>query len=147
MKIIYNTFNEKEQKFEENEITCPHCKSILRISEEDFSEGEYGACYILCPCCHKKIEDDKFPYFDVTRYTVSFPKSYHSFKDGVDIEDEEINKMVDECIRVFEEYPEETFRYHAVGNTFVAVFNHVEEDDYYVVVTKNYFDTYVDKEK
>ena len=65
-------------------------------------------------------------------------------RDGaVDIDNKEITSQIKEIIVWLKRHPEEPYRYMGSGNTFVCVFNH--EDEYYVMVTKNYFDVSIDK--
>lgn len=143
MKVIFNTFTDKK---EEDEIICTHCKSVLRVSEEDFNIGEYGASYIVCPCCKEKIESDNFPFINLTKDNVKFPKHYHCTKNSAkQLEDYEVDDKVRYCIDFLQKYPKEPYRYFATGDSFIIVFNHTDEEDYYVMVAKDYFDTFVEK--
>ena len=64
-------------------------------------------------------------------------------ENAVKISDKEINKYIKECINWLEKNPNESFRYMGTGDSFIVVFNH--EDEYYILVAKNYFDSYIDK--
>ena len=137
MKIIQNNYDCKTTE----EIICEHCNSIFELDEndDDIIISDDDDNYVYCPCCGQKV----YLYEPNTKDNIRFPTSYHAFKNGVNIDDEEINKWVKECIEELEKNPEEYFKYIGSGNTFVVVFNH--EDEYYIVVTKNYFDVSIDK--
>jgi hypothetical protein len=78
---------------------------------------------------------------------IEFPKHFNKKgKNGgnaVEISDKEINKYIKECINWLEKNPNESFIYIGIGDSFVVVFNH--ENEYYILVAKNYFDSCIDK--
>lgn len=137
MRIIQNNYNEYTETTQE--IVCEYCNSVFEIDNSDIITPEEDDEYVYCPCCNRKV----YLYEPNTKDNINFPTSYHTFKNGADITDEEINKWVRECIEWLEENPEESYRYIGSGNTFVVVFNF--EDEYHITVTKNYFETYIDK--
>ena len=140
MKIIQNNYiNNYVEEDTIQEIICEHCNSVFEIDDDDIIRTDYDDEYVYCPCCNQRI----YLYEPNTKDNINFPTSYHAFENGVDITDEEINKWVRECVEWLEKNPEEPYKYIGSGNTFVIVFSH--EDEYYIVVTKNYFDTSIDK--
>ncbi len=141
MKIIENNFNQENN----DRIICNNCNSIFEYDENDIKyDGEDYEYYVKCPCCaYSNIVPDKV----VTIDNVKYPNDYHDFSNGKDWSDAQIDEAVRECIFYLIENPNEYFRYVSSGNTFICVFNHSEEDEYFVVVSKSHSETYVDKEK
>ena len=137
MRIIQNNYNGYTETTQE--IICEHCNSVFEIDNSDIITPEDDDEYVYCPCCNQKV----YLYEPNTKDNIRFPTSYHNFVNGVDIIDEEIDKWVKECVEWFEKYPDEPYKYIASGNTFVIVLN--LEDEYSIIVAKNYFETYIDK--
>lgn len=137
MRIIQNNYNEYTETTQE--IICEHCNSVFEIDNSDIITPVDDDEYVCCPCCNRKV----YLYEPNTKDNIRFPTSYYHFENGADIIDEEIDEWVRKCIEWLEENPEESYKYIGSGNTFVVVFNH--EDEYYIVVTKNYFETDIDK--
>lgn len=143
MKIIENNYKCELAKDEEIEYICESCNSIFQYNDDDIEINEYGDEYVKCPCCeHKCLVVEK-----VTEKNINFPKSFYEFggnnTESVDISNAEITMKIRECIMWLKKNPNEPFKYMAYGNMFLCVFNH--EDEYYIIVTKNYFDTTIDK--
>lgn len=137
MKVIKNNYNE------ENNIQyiCEECNSVFEYDNNDICIDSYGDNYVNCPCCGKKCYiDEEMP----TVNNIEFPRHFIKIgENAVEISDKEINKYIKECINWLEKNPNESFRYIGTGDSFVVVFNH--EDEYYILVAKNYFDSYIDK--
>lgn len=136
MKIIQNNYDCKTE-----EIICEHCNSIFELDEndDDIIVSDDNDNYVYCPCCGQKV----YLYEPNTKDNINFPTSYTNFASGVDISNEEINEWIKECIEWLDENPEQPYKYIGTGNTFAVVFNH--EDEYTILVTKNYFESYIDK--
>ena len=140
MKVIQNNYiNNYVEEDTIQEIICEHCNSVFEIDDDDIIRTDYDDEYVYCPCCNQRI----YLYEPNTKDNIRFPISYHTFREGVDIQDTEIDEWVRECITKLENDSELCYAYTGSGNTFVIVFSH--EDEYYIVVTKNYFDTSIDK--
>ena len=138
MKIIKNNYNETFQ------FTCNECNSVIEYDNDDICIDSYGRKYIICPCC-----GDEY-YLDqeiITVDNVTYPDHYHDFSNGKDWNNTSINECVKKIILWLKENPGEPYKYIASGNTFICVFNHYDDDVYYVMVTKNYSDTFVEKEE
>lgn len=140
MKIIKNNYNYDEISTEE--YVCEECNSIFQYDDYDISIDANGFESVTCPCCNHRC----IVSVPVTEKNIEFPKNFYQFgvRDGaVDIDNEEITSQIKEIIVWLKRHPEEPYRYMASGNTFLCVFNH--EDEYYIMVAKNYFDTSIDK--
>lgn len=139
MKIIKNNFKEEMPT---EEYICENCNSVFEYEDEDINIRADDIEYVICPCCgHTCIT-----YTPPTVETIKFPVDFHQFetKNGaVDIKDDEITDRIRESIKWLQQYPEEPFKYISYGNMFLCVFNH--EDEYYIIVCKNYFESSIDK--
>lgn len=143
MRIIENNYKYDLAKDYEIEYICESCNSVFQYNDDDIEFNECEDEYVKCPCCgHRCLVAEK-----VTEKNIEFPKSFYEFggnnTKSVNISDNEITKNIKECISWLKKNPNEPYRYMAHGNMFLCVFNH--EDEYYIMVTKNYFDSSIDK--
>ena len=143
MRIIENNYKYDLAKDYEIEYICESCNSVFQYNDDDIEFDECEDEYVKCPCCgHKCLVAEK-----VTEKNIEFPKSFYEFggnnTKSVNISDNEITENIKECISWLKKNPNEPYRYMAYGNMFLCVFNH--EDEYYIMVTKNYFDASIDK--
>lgn len=141
MKIIQNNYTKENEVSEE--YICEECNSVFEYNDSDiWIDSKNDEC-VTCPCCnHSCIVN-----VPITEKNIEFPKSFYEFggnnTKSVNISDSEITKNIKECISWLKKNPNKPYRYIAYGNMFLCVFNH--EDEYYIMVTKNYFDTSIDK--
>ena len=146
MKIIQNNYEAPIIEEENFNIICEECNSVFEIEKEDCHIGQYGIAFVNCPCCGKENIIDEYS-IDLNKNNLDFPTHYTHIatknKETSFIENKEINNWIKESINWLEQNPQETFRYGATGDTFTVVFNH--EDEYWVVVTKDYYETSIDK--
>ena len=134
--------NDVEQAFYRQH--CEECHSELEFAFDDTYEGALGARYLKCPVCGRenitKIETPK-----LSSDNIKFPK--HFFEPGgVDISDDQINDWVYKCLKVAEESdkPYGYFVQTGTGNTKVILMAY--EDEYDIVVAKDYYQTSVIRE-
>lgn len=120
MRIIESNYQDKEQEYE---ITCPHCKSKLAYKFDDVISDSFNDSWIYCPVCNKEISiyDDEIPTIE----TIQYPKDFYSFENAVPIKDTEINKWVKECINDLDK--DTDFSYRASGDTFVFAYKSDED--------------------
>lgn len=140
MKIIQNNYTKENEVSEE--YICEECNSVFEYEKYDIYTDKDGIERVDCPCCSHSC----VIYNPTTEDNITFPKSFYQFgvHDGaVDIDNEEITSWIKEIIVWLKHHPEEPYKYKGSGNTFICVFNH--EDEYYVMVAKNYFDCSIDK--
>ena len=139
MRIIQNNYNEIE---ESEEYICEECNSVFVYDDYDIYVDKDGVESVDCPCCNHRC----IVSVPVTEKNVEFPKSFYHFgenKGAVKIDNNEITSRIKESIVWLKRHPEESYRYVGSGDTFLCVFNH--EDEYYIMVAKNYFDVHIDK--
>lgn len=140
MKIIQNNYTKENEVSEE--YICEECNSVFEYDDYDVWVDSKNDKYVTCPCCNHSC----IVSVPTTEKNIEFPKSFYQFgvNDGaVDIDNEEITSRIKEMIVWLKRHPEEPYKYMGSGNTFICVFNH--EDEYYIMVTKNYFDASIDK--
>lgn len=146
MKIIKNNHSKFDKELIEFKCTCPNCQSILEINENDVQYDKKDMeRYIICPCCHMRINDE---YFDrtITLDNISYPFDFYQFgicAESKHLSNEEINKMVKECTDFFKDNPDDDYKYIGAGDTFIIALNLNEE--YYFLVAKNYEEAFIDK--
>ena len=143
MKIIQNNYT-KENEVSEEYYVCEECNSVFEYEDYDIYryKDEDGIERVDCPCCGQSC----IISVPITERNIEFPKSFYQFgvHDGaVDIDNEKITSQIKEIIVWLKRHPEEPYRYMGSGNTFICVFNH--EDEYYIMVAKNYFEASIDK--
>ena len=140
MKIIQNNYTNENKATEE--YICEECNSVFVYDDYDIYIDKNGEESVTCPCCgHHCVV-----YIPVTEKNIEFPKSFYQFgltNGAVKIDNEEITSWIKESVIWLKRHPEESYKYVGSGDTFLCVFNH--EDEYYIMVAKNYFDSHIDK--
>jgi len=149
MKIIKNNANlqdmiekEKEKSKFPMKLTCSECGSEFEVEESDLEVGELGLYQLPngCPCCGSEIEIDDG--IDLTVDNVNFPQHYYRFN-GRQLDDDEINKYVKECIETLRNTDDKNF-YHTFtgsGSTVVHVMRYEGDKDFVVDVCNEYYET------
>ena len=123
---------------------CYECDAELEFSLEDTYIGALGARYVKCPICGYEIMTDECDGIELNSSNIEFPKHFFEPK-GVDIPDSKINNWVRECLKVAEESdkPYGYFVHTGSGNTLVILLAY--EDDYEIIVAKDYYETSLDR--
>lgn len=150
MKIIRNNYNQRNYNKETQSLKfeCDNCGSELEVDIDEIEIGQLGLGYVTCPCCGEDVYDENFIQIELTKDNLNFPQHYCSFKDGVDVENDEINKDIKNMITSLENSTDENdfMRFTATGNTIIFVMKYVEDEEYHIVVGKDYYETYVPME-
>lgn len=152
MKILKNNYNEEPvveaKPLFPRIICCNKCSSELEYDKQDLTEGLYGAHYITCPLCGEKVYDYEYEgNITVTPSNVKFPTHFYSFKDGVNVSNERIQQYIQEGIQYLRNDPKEFVYNVSTGNMLIVIFRQEEEHTYNVIVSKDYYDTYIDFQK
>ena len=146
MKVIKNNYKKRNYQFP-LKIRCDDCNSELEVEENDCYIGWLGQYYCTCPCCGLTIMLDEPEGITLTKDNLEFPTHYHHpGEDAVDVSPEEINKEVNRLITNLRNNKYEDdfgMLYTAGGNMFTFVKRYPGDKDYYVVVTKDFYDTHV----
>lgn len=142
---MIKVINKKKEEQKIYHQTCDGCKAELEFEYNDTYEGALGARYVKCPECGQEIMVDALDGTKLTSKNIEFPK--HFFRpSGVNIEDEEIQEWVRGCLKVAKE-TDEPYGYFVrtgSGNTQVILLSY--ENEYYITVTKDYYETSVNRE-
>lgn len=134
MRIIENKYQDKEQEYE---ITCPHCRSKIAYTFDDVVSGG-GSEWLYCGACNKEISlsEDETPAID----TVQYPRDFFSSVNGVPLKDNEINNDIKECLNDLDK--DTDYSYRASGDTMVFAFKSDESlPAATVIVAKKYQET------
>lgn len=149
MKVLVNNYNKEDiEQIKTHKFTCENCSSELEYDESDITIGVYGAAHVRCPLCdyNNMIEDEEYD-ITLTKDNIEYPTHfYHTSKElgAVDIcDNEHVKEAINDAIKYFRNNKDEDEYYWltASGNMHVVVFRF--EDEYDIVVTDNYYSTYI----
>ena len=148
MKIIKNKFEDVQENIKkELIIECDRCGSELEITEEDTYIGAYGAAYVMCPCCNEETMVEELDGITLTKDNIEYPlhfvRTNKDMRCVKDVSPEEIKKEIKRGIEYFRENKDEWVHYISYGDVFITVFRFDGDEEYQVVVTKDYYDTYI----
>ena len=135
MRIIENNYQDKEQEYE---ITCPHCRSKIAYTFDDVVNDRFDGEYLYCGACNKEISlsEDETPTID----TVQYPRDFFSSVNGVPLKDNGINNDIKECLNDLDK--DTDYSYRASGDTMVFAFKSDESlPAATVIVAKKYQET------
>ena len=128
-------------------IKCSQCDSELEIVEEDTHIGWMGARFITCPCCGEEAMVDKLDGITLTKDNLEFPVHFIRTAKGlrhvVEVNSDEIIKEIQRGITYFRENKDEFCWYTTYGDLFLVVFRYSGDEEYSVIVTKDFYETYV----
>lgn len=127
---------------------CEDCGSELEYEKSDLRMGVLGCMYLDCPCCGRDnmIEDNESTII-LTVDNVEFPTHFfHTSKEdgAVDIcNNEEVKNYIRRAIEYFRKNKEEFAWESGSGNLRVIVFRYDGDENYEIIVTKDYYETYI----
>lgn len=154
MKVLMDNYTKSNAKVEENiepyprKIFCEHCGSELEYEESDLRIGFLGCVHLDCPLCNGEnmIEENEHT-ITLTKDNVEFPAHFWhtSVKTGAVncCNNETVKSYIDEAIDYFRCNKDEYHWYCASGNLYVGVDRYEGDEEYHVVVTNNYYETYI----
>lgn len=145
---------EKIEKFIEpypRKCTCDSCKSELEYKKSDTRIGALGCVYIDCPLCgyeNMLIENEQ--EIELTADNVKFPTHFFHISKETGAVDTCNNEEVKKCIRKGIDYfrnnknDEDSYTWYTTyGNLFVQIYKYSGDENYWVLVSNNYYDTYI----
>lgn len=124
---------------------CNECAAELEFSLEDTHIGALGARYIKCPICGEEIITEKCDGIELDSSNIEFPKHFIE-PGGIDTPDSEIENLVRECLKVAEKSDEPYGYFVSTGYGDTMVILMAYEDEYEIIVTKDYYETSVNRE-
>lgn len=117
--------------------TCDECGAELEYDKEDVYIGWMGYEYVTCPACNSEtvVNDQRVqpPTWNTTFHHTSIETG------GVDIEDDEVQKYVDEVTKRLCSERWEPGEFSATGTGNLLVFGVKWEDGVDIYVTKDYW--------
>lgn len=126
---------------------CDNCDSELEITEEDTYIGWLGTRFITCPCCGEESMVEELEGITLTKDNIKFPvhfkRTNKDLKNVKEIDNDEIAKEINKAITYFRENKDEYSWYISYGDLFVIVFRYEEDEDYFVLVTRDFYETYI----
>ena len=132
--------------------TCMECGSELEIEKEDIYDGAFGGYWVNCPCCNDAtvLSDQDEEALGLKHLTVDdtiYPKHFY-ISDGyvADIKDDEINKKIQALVNRIRNNKDEndTIAYTYYGNVFIFVQKFDGDEEYFIMVSKDYKTTEMD---
>ena len=142
---MIKVINKKKEEPKIYRQSCDQCGAELEFIFDDTYEGALGAKYIECPACNREIMVEALDCTKLTSENIEFPKHFWA-PAGIDIDDGQIQQWVRQCLKVAEksDEPYGYFVHTGLGNTEVILLAY--EDEYYIIVTKDYYKTSVYRE-
>ena len=140
MKIISQKVKDAQSEWPKR-VMCENCQAELEIEADDVFVGEFGCYLFKCPCCSHNtaidgMERDTQPTFKKTFWHTSVK---NGSTNTVHIEDNEIQKMIDECVHnlISDDVEPGEFSMQGTGDTVVYAFKYVDCID--ILVTQDYY--------
>ena len=140
MKIISQKVKDAQSMWPKR-VMCENCQAELEIEADDVFVGEFGCYLFKCPCCSHNtaidgMERDTQPTFNKTFWHTSVK---NGSTNTVHIEDNEIQKMIDECVHnlISDDVEPGEFSMQGTGDTVVYAFKYVDCID--ILVTQDYY--------
>ena len=139
MKVISQKIKDAQSMWPKR-VFCDECYAELEIEESDVFVGEYGCHLFECPCCGREvaidgIERDMPPTFKQTFSHIFTGKS----NNVAFIEDDIIQRMIDECVNNLISDDVEAGEYTMEGRGGTAVYAFKYEDCIEIIVTQDYY--------
>ena len=138
MKVLKNNYNNivEENITYPRDLKCEYCSSELQYEESDVYIGALGGAYLKCPCCNNEnMLEDNEKAIDLTKDNVEFPTHF--------FHNEEVKGAICRAVDYFRKNKEEFAWTTETGNLFMTVFKYDGDENYYVVVSNNYYSTYI----
>lgn len=153
MKVLKDNYKQATYVEEINnnyprKLVCERCESELEYDKSDIAIGGYGCAFVGCPLCgYENYLDDGEHDIDLTKDNVEFPVHFAHVSSETGAVDCCNNERVKEYIRngidYFRKNKNEFVWYCGIGNLFITVYRYEGDENYYVQVTNNYYDTYI----
>lgn len=155
MKVLKNNFNEIASHVTEvnfkpypRKLICESCESELEYEESDMEVGVLGVMHVKCPLCgYNNMLDGNENDVTLTKDNIEFPRHFfHTSKEDGAVDtcnNEYVKKCIKDAINYFRENKDEISYYTGTGNTMVFIYRYSDDNEYYVVVTNNYYSTYI----
>lgn len=129
-------------------LICEDCGSELEYEISDMRMGALGCMYVDCPLCgYDNMIEENEQSITLTMDNVEFPTHFfHTSKDGGAVDccnNEEVKDAIRRGIDYLRKNADDFNWYTCHGNLFVEVQRYDGDENYWVIVTNNYYDTYI----
>lgn len=156
MKILKNNTSQNSAYVEEvkkiapypRKLICEHCSSELEYEESDLRIGALGAIYLVCPCCGRdNMLEENENSITLTMNNIEFPTHFfHTSKETGAVDccnNTEVKKYIQHGIEYLRSYKEEQNWFAHIGNLYINISRWEDDEDYWIVVSNNFYDTYI----
>lgn len=152
MRVIVNKTHclsiEDEQPVQ---VICDHCGSVLEITSKDVHYGQFGCAMVTCPCCEKEAFAEGFSDLVLTLDNLVFPDHFDHCIAGaetVDCFDENLIPQIRDAITYLRTHRNKnSCGGHIIGNLMVYVVQNEYDENYTVIVSKDFYSTIIPFEK
>ena len=137
MKVISQKVKDAQAEWPKR-VICEYCRAELEIDESDAFVGEFGCYLFKCPCCGHMTAIDGMERDTPPTFSKTF---WHGSVNGnvspKNISDDEIQKMIDACVKnlISDDVEAGEFSMQGYGNTVVYAFKY--EDCIEILVTQD----------
>ena len=126
-------------------FVCGICDSELEITKDDTYIGWLGAPFITCPCCGEEVMVDELDGIILTIDNLQFPVHFNRTNKDVrrvlEIGSEEIISEIKRGVTYLRKHKDEHYWYASYGDLFVIVFRYEGDEEYSVMVTRDFYET------
>lgn len=157
MKVLKDNYTtiveeivQKPEKPYPRKMVCENCGSELEYEKSDLRLGALGCAFVDCPLCsHDNLIDEDGVTLTVDN--VEFPVHFwhtcveKGAKDACN--NEEVKQCIRKAIDYFRKNKNEYHWFTCYGNLYIGVTRWDGDENYEVVVTNNYYNTYIPFEK
>ena len=124
---------------------CDNCYSELEITEEDTYIGWLGARFITCPCCGEESMVEELEGITLTKDNLKFPihflRTNKDLRHVKEVEPDRIIESIKRGIEYFRTNKDEFAWCTANGDTYLSVFKYTGDEEYQIVVSKDFYET------
>ena len=155
MQVLKNNYNNNNNEIIRKPIkklVCENCNSELAYEDNDVRVGALGLGYLDCPCCgYEIVLENSEKEINLTVDNVEFPTHFlHTSADTGAVDwcnNSTIKDAIYKAISFFRKNKDEGSWMTMYGNLCVCVFRFEGDEDYQVIVSNNYYETYIPFEK
>ena len=159
MRILRNNYNENNKSVAKVTVkpyprtyVCDNCGSELEYEKSDLHMGFLGCMYLNCPLCgNENMVEENEGAITLTKDNIEFPTHFWHTSVETGAKDccnnYEVKECINKAIKYFRENKEEYSYSTSYGNLYVEVHRYEGDENYEVVVSNNFYETYIPFEK
>lgn len=151
MKVIKdntgNKLNAEKKVPDVLKIHCSECGSELEITKDDTHIGWLGAAFINCPCCGQEAMVEEMDGVTLNIDNIEFPLHFNrttlELGKAKEVGASEIKKEIKRGVEHFRNNKDDFCWYTNYGDLFLVMFRYPGDEEYWVIVTKDFYETYI----